>query len=92
MKKFIIIVLIIIPTLAFSQLIGIKSVPLATGDQFNLYPALNYGMAGLTIAVDDSLNDAFHNPAKGDFITNGNIFTLPYFYTCLLYTSPSPRD
>ncbi|MBN1408445.1 MAG: hypothetical protein JW956_11680 [Calditrichaceae bacterium] len=81
MKKFIIIVLIIIPTLAFSQLIGIKSVPLATGDQFNLYPALNYGMAGLTIAVDDSLNDAFHNPAKGDFITNGNIFTLPYFYT-----------
>ena len=75
------ILMVLVPLFSFGQLIGIKSVPLATGDQFNLYPALNYGMAGLTIAVDDSLNDAFNNPAKGAFINNGNIFTLPYFYT-----------
>ena len=81
MRQFIFSFVILIPLLGFSQLIGIKSVPLATGDQFNLYPALNYGMAGLTIAVDDSLNDAFYNPAKGAFIRGGNVFTLPYFYS-----------
>ncbi|MEJ2545401.1 MAG: hypothetical protein P8Y99_15135, partial [Calditrichaceae bacterium] len=75
------ILMVLVPLFSFGQLIGIKSVPLATGDQFNLYPALNYGMAGLTIAIDDSLNDAFYNPAKGAFIQNGNLFTLPYFYS-----------
>ena len=81
MRQFIFSVVVLLPLLGFSQLIGIKSVPLATGDQFNMYPANNYGMAGLTIAIDDSLNDAYHNPAKGTFIQGRNLFTLPYFYS-----------
>lgn len=76
-----IILFVSVPIYIFGQFISIKSVPLATGDQFNMYPASNYGMAGLSIAIDDSLNDAYHNPAKGVFIKGANIFTLPYFYS-----------
>jgi hypothetical protein len=83
LKKFFIriILFIFVPIYIFGQLISIKSVPLATGDQFNMYPASNYGMAGLSIAIDDSLNDAYHNPAKGIFFKGTSIFTLPYFYS-----------
>ena len=81
MRQFIFSVVVLIPLLGFSQLIGIKSIPLATGDQFNMYPAENYGMAGLTIAVDDTLNDAYHNPAKGASIQGINLVTLPHFYS-----------
>ena len=48
-----------------AQLIAIKTVPLATGDQFLIYPSQYMGMGDVSIAWDDSLLDPFINPAKG---------------------------
>lgn len=47
------------------QLIPIKTVPVATGDQFRLTPSSRPGMAGAGLAVVDSLGDPFRNPALG---------------------------
>src|SRR6059058_3996753 len=52
------------PTLG-AQLISIKTVPIAQGDQFNLFPSLNQGMGGVAIGLPDTLLDPFRNPAKG---------------------------
>jgi hypothetical protein len=52
---------------ASAQLIAVRTFPLpfADGDQFSFFPSSNLGMAGVSIAVADSLHDAFVNPAKG---------------------------
>ncbi len=47
------------------QLIPIKSVPVAAGDQFNVRPSSRPGMAGAGLAVNDSVGDPFRNPALG---------------------------
>src|SRR5438477_382187 len=41
------------PTLG-AQLISIKTVPIAQGDQFNLFPSLNQGMGGVALAASFS--------------------------------------
>lgn len=69
-----------IPVVLIAQIIGIKSVPLATGDQFMIYPTQNYGMAGLAIAQNDTLLDPFKNPAKGSLLSGTSFYTLPTFY------------
>ena len=53
------------PALAQAQVIPIKTVPLAAGDQFRIFPSQNLGMGRVSIAVDDPLLDPFVNPAKG---------------------------
>ena len=50
---------------SFAQLISIKTVPVASGDQFLIFPSQKLGMGNVSIAVDDHLLDPFHNPAKG---------------------------
>jgi len=50
---------------ASGQLIPIKTVPVATGDQFRVYPSSRPGMGGAGLAVDDSIGDPFRNPALG---------------------------
>lgn len=52
-------------TPAFAQFIDIKTVPIATGEQFLIYPSRNLGFGGLSLAVRDPLGDPFANPAKG---------------------------
>jgi hypothetical protein len=64
-----------------AQLINIKSVPVATGDQFLLYPSENLGMGGVNIAIDDSLLDPFINPAQGRLIRRNMITTTPSSYS-----------
>ncbi|HEV2671671.1 MAG TPA: hypothetical protein VGU74_11295, partial [Gemmatimonadales bacterium] len=40
---------------AAAQLIPIKTIPIAQGDQFQLFPSDNLGMGGVSIALPDSI-------------------------------------
>lgn len=70
-----------LPVAAPAQLIPLKSVPIATGDQFLFYPSQNLGMAGVSIALDDPWGDPFVNPAKGARLRGSTLFTSPTFYS-----------
>ncbi len=63
-----------------AQLIGIKSVPVATGDQFLIYPSVNLGLGGVSTAMNDPLLDPFVNPAKGARLNQTLIVGAPTFY------------
>jgi hypothetical protein len=76
-----ILIVLIIPTMVSAQLIPIKTIPVATGDQFLIYPSENLSIAGLSIAVDDSLLDPFVNPARGNMIRGSKIVSIPSSYT-----------
>ena len=65
---------------AAAQLIQVRTVPVATGDQFLLVPSSTFGMAGARYAVDDSLADAWSNPAKGVLIGESSLFSSPAAY------------
>ncbi len=69
-----------LPAAASAQLISIKSVPVATGDQFLLFPSQNLGMGSVSIALDDPMLDPFINPAKGARMKGAFIFSSPTFY------------
>ena len=66
------------PTAA--QLVPIKTIPLADGDQFNFFPSSNAGMAGVRVALPDTLLDPFVNPAYGVRLARGQFFGTPSFY------------
>ncbi len=66
---------------AVAQLIGIKTVPVAAGEQFAIFPSLNRSMGGAFIAMDDPLLDPFVNPAKGGRVTAPLFFSSPTFYS-----------
>jgi hypothetical protein len=65
---------------ADAQLISLKTVPVATGDQFILFPSHNLGMGSVSIAIDDSVADPFTNPAKGFRIRESHVFAAPTYY------------
>jgi hypothetical protein len=69
------------PAPAWSQLVPVKTVPVAAGDQFLLLPSATLGMGGVTLAVDDSLADPWTNPAQGVFIREPALLGSPTFYT-----------
>ena len=66
---------------AGAQLISIKTVPVAEGDQFGIYPSEMLGMAGVSIALADTLLDPFVNPATGARVQGARLFGSPTFYT-----------
>lgn len=66
---------------AGAQLISIKTVPVAEGDQFSFFPSTNLGMAGVSIALDDTLLDPFGNPAKAARWRGTHVFGSPSFYS-----------
>ncbi len=66
---------------AAAQLIAIRSVPISQSHQFDLFPSLRMGMGGVSIAVDDSLHDAFGNPAKGVRLGASSFFGSPGLYS-----------
>ena len=43
------------PGLLSGQLISLKTVPVAAGDQFLIFPSENLAMGGVSIALDDRL-------------------------------------
>ena len=63
-----------------AQLIPIRTVPVASGDQFLTVPAATLGMAGTRIVVDDSIADIWSNPAQGVFINESVFLGAPTFY------------
>jgi hypothetical protein len=63
------------------QLIGLRTVPLAAGEQFLIFPSDNLGMGGVSIALDDVLAGPFSNPARGSFIEESRVLTAPTAYT-----------
>jgi hypothetical protein len=69
-----------LPTELSAQLVSLKTVPIAAGDQFQLFPSQKLGMGGVSIAVDDPLLDPFINPAKGSRIPGALLYTAPVFY------------
>jgi hypothetical protein len=66
---------------AAAQLIPIKTVPVAEGDQFGFFPSSNLGMAGVSIALNDTLLDPFSNPAKAARLRGTHFFGSPSFYS-----------
>jgi hypothetical protein len=63
-----------------SQLIPVRTVPVASGDQFLLLPSQTLGMGGVRYAVDDSIGDPWTNPAKGAVLGTSAFFGAPTFY------------
>lgn len=74
------ILLAILACSASAQLITIKTVPIAQGDQFDLFPSHNGAMGGVSIALADSLRDPFVNPGKGSRIGMARLFSAPSLY------------
>lgn len=68
-------------TSARAQLIQVKTLPLAQGNQFQIFPSVNLGMASVAIALADSALDPFVNPATGSRLQASRFFGLPTVYT-----------
>src|SRR2546428_8736528 len=66
---------------ASAQSIPIHTVPLVPADQFDIFPSLTLAMGGVSIAVPDTLNDPFVNPAKGARLRAARFFSAPTFYS-----------
>jgi hypothetical protein len=73
--------LFILPFVSLAQIIPIKTVPVATGDQFMLFPSNNLGMGGVSIAEEDEMLDPFMNPAKGSRIPGVRLMSAPVYYS-----------
>jgi hypothetical protein len=65
---------------ASAQFIEIKTVPIATGEQFMIFPSRNMGFGSLSISVRDPLLDPFSNPARGSRLRSSMLFGAPTFY------------
>src|SRR6266581_5968136 len=66
---------------AAAQLIPIKTIPIAQGDQFQVFPSNNLGLGGVSIALPDSLGDPFANPATTARLRASRFFTSPTVYS-----------
>lgn len=66
---------------AAGQLIGLRTVPLAAGEQFSIFPSKHLGMGGPSIALDDPLLDSFVNPAKAGGLDESQFFSAPMSYS-----------
>ena len=73
--------LIALPAGAHAQVISIKTIPVATGDQGVILPSQTLGMGSLSIAVDDPFLDPFVNPAKGYRNRGFRLFGATSFYS-----------
>lgn len=63
-----------------AQVIPIRSVPIAQGDQFLIFPTANLGMGGVSIALADTLLDPFRNPALGTRVRESRLLSAPTVY------------
>src|SRR5467141_4566752 len=66
---------------ARAQLIPIKTIPIAQGDQFQIFPSNNLGLGGVAIALPDSLGDPFANPATTARLRASRFFSAPSVYS-----------
>src|SRR5262245_31057641 len=66
------------------QLIQIKTLPVADGEQWRFFPSSNLGMGGVSVSLRDSLLDPFENPADGARLSaksRGVFFGSPNVYS-----------
>jgi hypothetical protein len=75
-----VVVALALPQSGAAQHINLKTLPIPAGEQFELLPARNLGMASVRIAVDDPLADPFSNPARGALVQRLQVLALPTFY------------
>ena len=61
-----------------AQLVTPKTVPVFQDEQFDIFPSSRPGLAGVSIALDDTLGDPFTNPAKALRAHGLTITTAPY--------------
>lgn len=73
--------LVTLPPPAAAQLINLRTIPVASGDQFMIYPSENLAIGGVRIALSDPLLDPFVNPARGADLPASLAFAMPTFYT-----------
>src|SRR5690349_3418809 len=66
-----------------AQVIQIKTLPLADGDQWRIFPSTSASLGDVSIALADSLLDPFTNPAKAARRASGRaaFFSSPTFYS-----------
>jgi hypothetical protein len=64
---------------AEAQLIRVKTIPVAESEQFSFLPSA--GMAGVSIALADTLLDPYVNPAKGGRAPATQYFGAPSFFS-----------
>ena len=64
---------------ADAQVIRVKLLPIAESEQFSFMPSA--GMAGVSIALADTLLDPFTNPAKGARAPTSRYFGAPSFFS-----------
>ncbi len=69
------------PNVAAAQVIAPRTVPVLIGQQFDILPSDRAGMAGVTIALDDTLIDPFVNPAKASRVRSAFFSIAPFFYS-----------
>ena len=72
--------LLVSPGLAWAQIVPLKTVPVASGDQFLLFPSQNLAMGSVSVALPDTLGDPFRSPATGSRIQESVFFASPTFY------------
>src|SRR5206468_6009969 len=75
------IALLVVVVPAGAQVIPIKTIPIAQGDQFQFFPSNNLGMGSVGIALPDPLYDPFVNPAQGVRVTGSRFFSSPTLYS-----------
>ncbi|NJD09614.1 MAG: hypothetical protein FIB01_03920, partial [Gemmatimonadetes bacterium] len=63
-----------------AQSLSLKTVPIATGEQYLIFPSRSVGMGGLSIAYDDPLAEAFGNPALGARLSGTWLVAAPTTY------------
>lgn len=72
--------IVALANVAQAQLVTPKTVPVAQGDQFLIFPSNKLGMGGVSIAVADTLHDGFVNPAKLTRVRTAQFYGAPAFY------------
>lgn len=66
---------------ASAQVIPVRLVPIAEAGQYEFFPAANFGMGSVSIALRDSLLDPFQNPALATRLGGGMYFGAPTFFS-----------
>jgi len=64
-----------------AQLITPRTIPVSQAEQFDIHPSQYSGMGGASIAIQDTLLDAFVNPAKGARWNVSRAFSAPAIYS-----------
>ena len=69
-----------LPAPGSGQVVSVKTVPVAAGDQFLIFPSGTLAMGGISLALPDTLGDPFSNPATGSRVGESFFFGTPALY------------